>query len=393
VKQSQTTAAVQTATNISREFELLCACAGVELSPDRIARIENWNSAAIDWDEFLRMAEHHGVLPLAARNLSAHAHALPIPVEQALRAAFDANVRRNLWFASELARIDSALAQKQLRAIPYKGPTLSESAYGDVALRHFSDLDFLIAPSDFLRAKAALAELGYHPSKDLSPAVERYWLRNGYECSFDSAAGKYLVELQWAIVPGFYSVDLRIEDLLARSRPAALGGRELRALSPEDLVLVLCLHAAKHLWMRLIWVCDIAETIRTHSLDWDVLRRRAERLGCLRIIGLGFWLAETLLGAVLPAPALSIMNSDAHVPALGNEFAGRLCRGATYDFESTEYFRTIANLRERRRDRFLYWWRLLSLPGESDLAAMKLPEAMFPLYRAVRVVRLLRKLF
>ena len=379
--------------NFPHEFSFLCACSAVALTPDRIARIARWNDSAIDWNEFLRLAEHHGVLPLAARNLRAHAHNLPANVTQRLASAFDVNVRRNLWFASELARIAYQFDKQQLRAIPYKGPTLAESVYGDVALRNFGDLDFLISPSDFERAKQTLGELGYRPSLEFRPAVERYWLRNGYERSFDSAAGKYLVELQWGLLPRFFAVDLRTDDLLERSRPTPLAGGEVPGLSPEDLLLVLCLHAAKHLWMRLIWVCDIAETIRTQAVDWALVRDRARDLGILRIIGVSFWLAQKLLHCPLPESALQVINADPKIPAIGEEFAARLARSATYDFESTEYFRLILKLRERRSDQFRFVSRLLSTPGDGDLAVIKLPEPLFPLYRGVRAVRLMRKFF
>jgi hypothetical protein len=389
-------AACRVSTNLfadtTKEFDFLCACAGVDLSSERIDRVKNWNEYKLNWDELLRLAEHHGVLPLVARNLIAHAHGLPLEVEQSLRTAFDANARRNLWFASELVRIADQFEKKQLRTIPYKGPVLAESAYGDVALRNFGDLDFLISPADFERAKQALGELGYRPSKEFSPAVERFWLRNGYERAFDSAAGKYLVELQWGLLPRLYAIDLRMEELLARSGRRALGGHDMARLSAEDSLLVLCLHAAKHLWMRLIWICDIAETLRTQVVDWPLFRARASELRVLRMIGVSFWLVQTLLSFELPGPAQEIADGDSRVRKLGEEVAARLARSATYDFESTEYFRWILKLRERRRDRARYLWRLTWTPGEGDIAAVRLPEALFPLYRVVRAVRLMRKL-
>ena len=377
----------------STEFDLLCACACVEPGPDRVARIAGWKEFGVDWNELLRLAEHHGVLPLIARNLKAHAGGLPSQVEQSLQSAFDGNARRNLWFASELIRITDQFEKKNIRAIPYKGPTLAESAYGDVALRNFGDLDFLISPVEFEPAKHALGELGYQPSSDLSPAVERFWLRNGYERSFDSAAGKYLVELQWGLLPRFFAVDFRIADLLLRSRSASIGGREVLGLSPEDSLLVLCLHAAKHLWMRLIWICDIAETMRTQKLDWLIVEARASQLGILRIVGVSFWMTQRLLDSSLCEPAQRIVSRDSEVTVLGQEFAARAARGATYDFESTKYFRLILKLRERRSDQLRYVWRLMSTPGEGDLATIHLPEALFPLYRGVRAVRLMRKFF
>ncbi len=382
------------------EFEFLCALTGTELSPEGRERLARCNFSALDWSEVLRLAEYHGVLPLAARNLIETARGLPLEIERSLRSAYEENVRRSLWFASELARIMRHFECKQLRAIPYKGPVLSQLLYCDLALRRFSDLDLLISSTDFERTKEALAEIGYRPATDLTPAVERFWLRTGNERSFDGAAGKNLVELQWALLPHFYAVDLFVKDLMARASRAVVGGCEMPCLSPEDSLLVLCVHAAKHLWMRMIWLSDIAETLRsqsqaqtqTQSVDYSLVFSRARALGIMRILGVSFWLVKNVLRAEIPKPAEDMIAADPRVPALGREFAERLARGAAYDFESTEYFRLILKLRERRGDRWRYLWRLVWTPGTGEIAAVRLPEAFFPLYRIVRVGRLARKL-
>ncbi|MGB6386453.1 MAG: nucleotidyltransferase family protein [Terriglobales bacterium] len=374
------------------EFDLLCAVTCAELAPEWRNRLADWNLSTLDWAEFLRMAEHHGVMPLAARNLIEHARRLLPEINRALRLAYEANLRRSLWFAAELVRIMKHLECSQLRAVPYKGPLLAQSLYGDPGLRSFSDLDLLISPAEFERAKQALAEIGYRPSADFTRAVERFLLRKGYERSFDSAAGKNLVELQWALLPYFYAVDLRVEDLLARAGSTVVSGCEVPCLTPEDSLVVLCLHAAKHLWTRLIWLADIAETLRTQTIDYSVVFSQARALGLARILGVSFWLVKNVLRTGIPKPAEEMIAADPRVPVLGREFAERLARGASYDFESTEYFRLIMKLRERRRDRWRYFWRLIWTPGTGDIAAMRLPEVLFPLYRILRIGRLLRRL-
>jgi hypothetical protein len=296
-----------------------------------------------------------------------------------------------MWFTAELARIMQHFERRQLRAVPYKGAVLAQSLYRDLGLRSFSDLDFLISLRDFERAKQALAEIGYRASVDLTPTVERLWLRTRYERSFDSVAGKNLVELQWALVPQFYGVDLHVEDLLARAGRTVAGGCEMPCLSPEDSLLVLCLHAAKHLWTRLIWLSDIAETLRTQTIDYSLVFSQARALGIARILGVGFWLVKNVLRAELPKPAEEMIGADPRVPALGSEFAERLACDVGYDLESTEYFRLILKLRERRGDRLQYLWRLVWTPGVGDVAAVRLPEALFPCYRIVRIGRLMRK--
>ena len=379
------------------EFECLCALAGVELAPERIGRVANWDLSKLDWNKFLRLAEHHGVVPLAARNLIERVHGVPPEVERSLRSTYEANLRGSLWFSAELARILQHFERRQLRALPYKGPALAQSAYGDLGLRSFSDLDFLISPTDFGRAKQALAEIGYRPSADLTAPVERFFLRTGYERSFDSAAGKYLVELQWATLPHFYAVDLDVKDLLARAGKIVVGECEMPCLSLEDSVLVLCLHAAKHLWMRLIWLTDIAETLRpqpqTRAIDYSLVFARARALGIARVLGVSFWLVKTVLRVALPKAAEEMIAPDSKVPALGSEFAERLARGEGYGFDSTEYFRLILRLRERRGDRWRCLWRLMWTPGVGEIEAVRLPEALFPLYRLVRIGRLVLKVF
>jgi hypothetical protein len=384
------------------EFELLCALAGAEATPERTARIAGFNDSTLDWDEILLLAERHGVLPLLAHHLIGpgsvengsveSVRRLPLETERSLRSAYEANLRRSLWFTAELARIMQHFQRRQVRALPYKGPVLAHALYRDVGLRSFSDLDFLISPADFNRAKRALSEIGYRPATELNPAVEQLWLRTGNERSFDSAAGTNLVELQWALLSHFYAVRLAVEDLLARAGRTIMGGCEVPCLSPEDSLLALCLHAAKHLWTRLIWLSDIAETLRLPNIDYTLVLSRARELGIARILAVSFWLVKDELHAELPDVAEKMIAADPQVSALGAEFAERLARGTAYDFESTEYFRLIMKLRERRSDRWRYLWRLVWTPGPGDVAAVQFPEALFPLYRVVRLGRLVRKL-
>lgn len=374
------------------QFELLCALIGTKISAERIEAIGQSNLSGVDWVEFQRLAEYHGVLPLAARNLIEHGRGFPVEIQRSWRSAYEANLRRNLWFSAELSQIIRHFKSKNLRAVPYKGPVLAQAVYGDPGLRSYSDLDLLIIPDDFARAKQALAELGYRPTSNQTEAIERLWLWAGYERSFDGVAGKHLVELQWALLPYFYAVDLRVEDLAARAGRIGIAGCDVARLTPEDCLIVLCLHAAKHLWMRLIWLSDIAEAAALESLNWALVTARAEALGVVRILGVSFWLARNVLRSKLPAAAEEMVGGDTRVSIIGAEFAERMRRGSTYNFESTEYFRLILKLRERRADQLRYLWRLLWTPGAGDIAAVQLPEALFPLYRMVRIGRQMRKI-
>src|SRR5262249_50210801 len=159
----------------------------------------------------------------------------------------------------------------------------------------FSDLDVLVHVRDVSRAKKILRDLHYSVTTPLSEAEERAYLAVGYEYTFDGPAGRNLLELQWNIVPRFYAVTFNVDDLLSRAKNVRLCGRAVRTLSPEDMVLTLTVHAAKHAWVRLHWLRDIAGVVVTQRLDWDLLTRRARELGIARIVGVSLVLAHRLL--------------------------------------------------------------------------------------------------
>jgi Uncharacterised nucleotidyltransferase len=377
----------------NHEFDLLCACATARPRAEQIARLASWNFTGLDWEAFLRLADHHGLSALVSRSLIEHARELSAERKESLRSIYQQNLRRSLWFAAELTRILRHFSLRGLAAIPYKGPVLALSAYGDIGLRSFSDLDILISPRDFERAQAALAEIQYRPTQQLSPAVERLFLKTGYERSFDGPAGKNLLELQWNLLPHFYAVDpgIEVEHLLARAAPVEICGSSMLCLSPEDSFLALCLHAAKHLWTRLIWVADIAESCRVSGIHPEVIVERARVLGVARIVGISCWLAEQILGASVPVAVRALAAGDREVALLGKQCRARLSHAAGYSLESSEYFRQILKLRERSRDRRRYLWRLVWTPGPGEIAAVPLPEVLFPLYHVVRIGRLLRR--
>jgi hypothetical protein len=77
---------------------------------------------------------------------------------------------------------------------------------------------------------------------------------------------------------------------------------------------------------------------------------------------------------------------------LADELLAQIADGRVYDVESLDYFRLMVRLRERPIDRMRFVSRLALTPGPSEWAAVRIPEALFPLYRVVRVFRLAGRL-
>ena len=361
-----------------------------ELSPaDRDGQIRALTGRSLDWGRFVSVAEHHGVIPQVGEILCADQRLLPADGYRAIRQLYDSNARRALWLSGELIRVVKHLESREIPSFPYKGPALAQFLYDDVVRRQFSDLDILVHDRDVARTRNALAEIGFTPGTTVTPRAERAFLESGYELTFDSPNGRNLLEIQWQILPRFYAVDFDMEAFFDRAVTQNLAGVTIRAFRAEDLLLVLCVHAAKHLWMQLSWLCDIAALARTAKVDWNWVWDQSDGLGIRRIVEVTFALAHRLLGAPLPPS----METDVSAGALVEDLIPLIVKSAPFDPESLDYFRRVAKTRERRSDRTRFWWRLATTPSTGEWSAVQLPAPLFPLYRVVRAARLAKRIF
>jgi hypothetical protein len=230
------------------------------------------------------------------------------------------------------------------------------------------------------------------PRLNLSPAEERAYLQSGYECAFDGAAGPNLLEVQWAIQPRFYAIDFDMSGLFRRAAAVTVAGHAMKTPSPEDLLLILSAHAAKHGWGRLIWLCDIARVMSQPNLNWNWIGSEARALGIVRIVQVSMLLANRLLGTAIPPAAQANFREDRATLALVDEIESHIASEATFNVESFAYFHFMMRLRERSADRLRFLQRLLFTPGPGEWQAVRLPAPLFPLYRLVRLSRLAARL-
>jgi hypothetical protein len=345
-------------------------------------------NAAIDWEAVLRLGDEHGTSSLMYRNLSRLSDVAPPFVLAALRQGYEKNVHKSLFLARELIRILDCLDALAIEAIPYKGVVLSEVYYGDMALRRSGDMDLFVRRPDVARIKRAVRELSYTERVPIPEDAEEDFIASGYECSFNSPAGQGLLELQWALQPRFYAVDFDMDGLFERAVNVTVAGRRVKTPSAEDLLLVLSVHAAKHVWERLIWLCDIAQILKQENLNWDWVEVRAKEFGIERIVRTTLRLANRLLATPIPEPIEKSILADHAALAFAEEIAAALAAGVSYDAQQLSYFRLMMRLRERKADRLRFLARLTFTPGPGEWEAVRLPRLLFPLYRVVRLARL-----
>lgn len=386
------------------EIELLLCCTRTRLDSEKAEQLKNLLEKDIDWTYLTQLALRHGVMPLLYINLNSICpNAVPQITLEQYRSYFHTNTLHNLFLTSELLKLLNVFAEHGIPAIPYKGPVLAASVYGNITLRQFCDLDILVNEQDFLKSKELLISQGY-----------RHWHELGWEAGFINDNNKIHIDLHQGITPWYFPFRLDFECLWQRLEPASLAGTTVVNLSAEDLLLILCVQLSRDCLdnrEQLIKICDIAELLRTRpTLDWEQVMEQARILGCMRMLFLGLFLANDLLEAALPEDVLQKIQADSAVKSLAVQVCDRLWQSLDCDRLSQKAdispnvfkgpllkFQTAIfhfRLREYLPHSLPYLLHLLQLaliPNERDMAIVPLPAFLSYCYYLIKPIRLVLK--
>src|SRR5712692_696029 len=148
---------------------LLRCCAPTRLDAQKAERLRALLSEKLDWLYLCETAMQHGMVPLVYWHLiSVTPEAVPVAWMEFLRILFESTGRRNLELTAQLLRVLEIFEANGILAVPYKGPTLAVLAYGNLALRNFTDLDLLVATREVAKAYELLVSEGYRPHFELA---------------------------------------------------------------------------------------------------------------------------------------------------------------------------------------------------------------------------------
>ncbi|MDH4299240.1 MAG: nucleotidyltransferase family protein, partial [Dehalococcoidia bacterium] len=292
---------------MTRGTERLLHCLRKEPAGTRLADMRQYHVAG--WEEIAAAAERHGVLPLLYHSIKDCLDGLDIPgdVMEQMRRKYYVVAARNVRLYHELHRILELLAGKEIPVIVLKGAYLAERVYGNIALRGMSDVDLLVRQDDLKLIDEILLETGARP-------VECNRVITGHKHNFGYVLpeGKLTVSINWKLVEADYPCRIDYSGIWSRAQRLQLARTEVLALAPEDLLLYVCLHAAKHTAANMIirMLCDITEIVDYFAggLDWPAICVRARQWGVGRAVYVLLRLARELLDAAIPEEQLEALR-------------------------------------------------------------------------------------
>ncbi len=288
------------------EWSVLLECASPSRDFQRLQRVLR----SADWTRLLVLTEEHGVTALLTACLhDLSQDTIPPEVRQTLLERQRAQIFFSLRLIAELYLILERFASLGIGALAVKGPVLALRAYGDPGMRRYSDLDLLVRQKDMRRATELMTAAGYQPKVSLR-SIDAGKLPGQY--LFFQPDSRLLVELHNDFTLRYFPRRLPLEEFFRRQTPVRLDAHDVPALSVEDELVLVCIHGAKHLWERLMWIADIAALVsRQTGIDWDRAAESAQEVGAERMLHAGLLLAADLLDARLPEKISLMARADA----------------------------------------------------------------------------------
>lgn len=269
-------------------------------------------------DAIWAAAEKNGVSPIVAHALTTHiGDKVDLPGHW--QESFLEMENRISEYMRELDRVADALTERGTPLLALKNSGITRNLYRHPGASPMGDLDVLIDPKQFHAAHKVMEELGYvlkfrneYENEDIDEA----FAGGGAEYSGTLPSGRNLwFELQWRPIAGrwiTHEQEPKAADLLARS--VKCDGNNVLLLSPEDNLLQVCLHTAKHSFIRAPGFrlhTDVERIVTTQDIDWDLFTRRVKELRVKTATYLSLAMARSLLGSPVPTKVLDAIKPPA----------------------------------------------------------------------------------
>lgn len=282
----------------------LCAIFADFLSgrKNKIDSADFMNFSTYDWNNLAKYSDQLGIsalLYIALKHQPNLWQQIPLSSQETLKQAYLQNAASNTRIYHESAKVLKALNDNQIPVIALKGLYLAEKIYRDIALRPMQDIDLLVKKKDLLEAGNLLLSLGYvqrSPSWDVL-------VNNAHHLpAFFNKTGAVVIELHWDLIDLVRPFEIDLEGIWERANTISINGVEVKALSVEDSLLYLSLHASFHhgYQIGLRSFCDIARVISQSDIDWERLRQRAIEWRAVRSLYLILYFTQKLLKVEIP---------------------------------------------------------------------------------------------
>lgn len=244
--------------------------------------------AKIRWDIVYTTAEQHGVAPLIYANLQRCNPAdlgMPLEIISRFRQSCARNIATKAHIAGKLIDILAFFNQRSIEVMLIKGAALDMAVYDQPWYTTFDDVDLVLK----------LDSTNLCEQNDIE--IEEFFLHfPGFEYEYFKHHDVVMNDVLPVNFQRIWDDAIRIE----------YRGYQAWVMSPEDMLVSVCINSCRKRFFRLKALADISAVIDAYpDLDWAKLVQKAKLYDCAAIIYAALFVAEKTVGCVLPEQILS----------------------------------------------------------------------------------------
>jgi hypothetical protein len=216
-------------------------------------------------------------------------------------------------------RVAAALARAGIRLVALKNVGIARGIHPCAACCPMGDIDVLVDPAEFPSAHGILEALGFRlQSRNPTEKMDFEYARRsgGAEYRLDEPGSETVwFELQWRPVAGRWLApgqEPPASEFVARSVP--MPGTDARLLSPEDNLLQVALHTAKHSYVRAPGFrlhFDVHRVISNVRIDWHRFAGAVARLNVRTPVFFSLAIPHLLFDTPVPPEVLRDLRPSA----------------------------------------------------------------------------------
>ena len=271
---------------IAPEDRLLLFCARQDFHDQyKQAVLDLIQTNTLRWELIFRTAQRHGIAPLLYRNLFQQL-GVGAYLPSRIAGKFIAYVSRYTVISEKRAHalvdVLRFLESRSLSAMLVKGEALNLQVYECSWYTEIKDVDLVVSCRQEELNEAQWLEI-----------VSRGQQRPDFGMEYDFFT-HHDVSMNGVAPVDFARIWRDASQELFRGQPVYL-------MSPEDLLISLCINSCRKRYFRLKCILDIAETVhKFHDLNWEVLVEKARSYDSQIFVYTALSVVQSTLGCSLP---------------------------------------------------------------------------------------------
>lgn len=264
------------------------------------------NTSIEQWMHLIDILTHNRIIPLLYSRIGVLPETFRPPkcITNIMRESFLTSRVQNIKMDKQLEKILMAFRQEQIKVLVMKGPALAWSIYPDPAMRPYDDIDLLVLPQQFVKAREIMEMLGYKCEAKIFEILKDIRCEEVFYYR-DSSIKKQPVEIHWDL-HRFYGAkqNIVIDDLFHNAILVNTSSFSFETFNPVDALMHMVAHIgfshAKDI--RLSWISDIAQTSSRLKApeDWISLQEKSVEWGTRLLLENFIKMAKAWNGIKIP---------------------------------------------------------------------------------------------